>query len=81
MISNLNFKSPELFGSVVFRPDFNSFKTINASQAWSLLLTGGREDKELGSSPQIGLFFTSILLALATSGFSGTLILQTFFPG
>ncbi|BAZ20435.1 hypothetical protein NIES4073_13110 [Kalymmatonema gypsitolerans NIES-4073] len=81
MTSNLNFKSPELFGSVVFRPDFNSFKTINASQAWSLFLTGGREDKELGSSPQIGLFFTSILLAVATSGFSGTLILQTFFPG
>ena len=28
MISNLNFKSPELFGSVVFRPDFNGIAEV-----------------------------------------------------
>ncbi|AFY35435.1 hypothetical protein Cal7507_5090 [Calothrix sp. PCC 7507] len=80
MITDLDFRSPELFGPVVFRPDFNSFKTINASQAWSLFFTGGREDKQLDSNPRIGLFFTSILLALGISGFARTLILRTFFP-
>ncbi len=55
MINDLNFKSPELFGPVVFRSDFNSFKTINASQAWSLFFTGGREDKKLDYNPRISL--------------------------
>ncbi|QSJ18950.1 hypothetical protein JYQ62_09480 [Nostoc sp. UHCC 0702] len=80
MRNDLDFKSPELFGPVVFRPDFNSFKTINASQAWSLFFTGGREDKRLDSNPQIGLFFTSILLALGVSGFARTFISRIFFP-
>ncbi|MBD6619755.1 hypothetical protein FNW02_29055 [Komarekiella sp. 'clone 1'] len=80
MNNDLDFKSPELFGSVVFRPDFNSFKTINASQAWSLFFTGGREDKKLDSNPRISLFFTSILLVLGVSGFARAVIIQTFFP-
>jgi hypothetical protein len=79
MITDLDFKSPELFGPVVFRPDFNSFKTVNASQAWSLFFTGGREDKQLDSNPRIGLFFTSILLGLGVLGFARTLIMQAFF--
>ncbi len=80
MNNDLDFKSPELFGSVVFRPDFNSFKTINASQAWSLFFTGGREDKKLDSNPRIGLLFTSILLGLTVSGFASALITRTIFP-
>ncbi|MBD2344752.1 hypothetical protein [Anabaena subtropica] len=79
MINDLDFQTPELFGSVVFRPDFNSFKTINASQAWSLFFTGGREDKQLDSNPQIALFLTSVLVALGISGFARTFISQTFF--
>ncbi|MBW4562340.1 MAG: hypothetical protein KME32_14545 [Mojavia pulchra JT2-VF2] len=78
MINDLDFKSPELFGPVVFRPDFNSFKAINASQAWSLFFTGGREDKKLDSNPRISLLFTSILLGLGVSGFARTLIFRTF---
>lgn len=81
MKHDLDYNSRELFGPVVFRPDFNSFKTINASQAWSLFLTGGREDKELGSSAQVGLFFTSTLFALVASGVAGTLIFKTSFFG
>ncbi|MBE9205027.1 hypothetical protein IQ244_00440 [Nostoc sp. LEGE 06077] len=81
MINNLNFQSPELFGSVVFTPDFNSFKTINPSQAWSLFFTGGREDNKLDSKPRISLLFTMIVLALGISGFARTLIIQAFFPG
>jgi hypothetical protein len=80
MMNNLNFKSPELFGAVVFSPSFNSFKTINANQAWSLFFTGGREDTKLDSNPRISLFFTSILLALGASGFARPLIMRTFFP-
>ena len=74
MKNNLDFTITELFSPVVFRSDFNSFKIINVSQAWSLLFTGGREDKELGSSPQVGVFFTTALLALVASGVAGTLI-------
>ncbi len=79
MITDLDFQSPELFGPVVFRPDFNSFKTVNASQAWSLFFTGGKEDKQLDSNPRIGLFLTSILLGLGVLGFARTLIMQTLF--
>ncbi|MDF5732761.1 MAG: hypothetical protein PUP92_33420 [Rhizonema sp. PD38] len=80
MTNNFNLKSPELFSPVVFRSDFNSFKTINASQAWSLFFTGGREDQKLDSNQRIGLFFTSTLLAIGFSGFIRTLIIQTIFP-
>ncbi len=80
MINNLDFKSPEMFGAFVFSPSFNSFKTINANQAWSLFFTGGREDQKLDSNPRISLLFTSTLLALGASGFVRPLIMQTFFP-
>ncbi|WP_414590423.1 hypothetical protein [Anabaena sp. CCY 9614] len=80
MTHNLNFKSPQLFSPVVFSSEFNSFKSINASQAWSLFFTGGREDRKLDSNPRISLLFTSVLLALGISGFARTLILRSFFP-
>jgi hypothetical protein len=79
MINKLDIRSPELFGAVVFSPSFNSFKTINANQAWSLFFTGGREDIKLDSNPRISLFFNSILLALGALGFARPLIVRTFF--
>ncbi|MBR8838170.1 MAG: hypothetical protein DSM106950_30250 [Stigonema ocellatum SAG 48.90 = DSM 106950] len=79
MKTDLDFTSPELFGSVVFRPSFNSFQIINPTQAWSLLFTGGQEDKALGD--QGGSFFTNLLIAIVVSGVLGTLILQSSLLG
>lgn len=81
MITDLDFKNLDLFGPVVFRPAFNNFEAINATQAWSLFFTGGQEDKTLGFSPEAGRFFSTILLAIAASGIAGVLIFQTVFPG
>ncbi len=63
MTNDLDFRSPELFGPVVFRPSFNSFETINETQAWSLFFTGSQEDKKLGFNGETGRFFTYSLVA------------------
>ncbi len=76
MTTNLDLNFSELFAPVVFRADFNSFENINATQAWSLFFTGGKEDKTLGFNPQAGLFYTIILLAIVASGIAGTLVFQ-----
>jgi hypothetical protein len=62
------FLSKDLFAPVVFRSDFNKFQPINANQAWSLFLTAGKEDEELGSNPEVGRFFTNLLIALGVVG-------------
>jgi hypothetical protein len=45
MKTDFDYRNTELFGPVVFRPDFNNFKPINVNQAWSLFFTASREDK------------------------------------
>ncbi|MBD2328868.1 hypothetical protein [Alkalinema sp. FACHB-956] len=77
MRTDLEFRRPELFGPVVFRPEFNAFQEINAAQAWSLFFTGSQEDKALGFNPEIGRFFTNALIAIGVSG----VLLATFFTG
>ncbi|NWF58389.1 MAG: hypothetical protein HXY43_03500 [Fischerella sp.] len=57
MRTNVDLTSPSVFSPVVFRPGFNHFEKINATQAWSLFFTGGREDKALGLSPTVGRFY------------------------
>ena len=47
----------------VFKPEFNTFATITANQAWSLFFTAGRNDAMLGSNPELGKFFNNILKA------------------
>ncbi len=47
----------------IFTPDFNNFKTINATKAWSLQLSGCREEDKLGNNPMIGRYLTIGLLA------------------
>ena len=64
MTNDLDFRSPELFGPVVFRPSFNSFEIINETQAWSLFFTASQEDKKLGFNGETGRFFTYSLVAL-----------------
>ncbi|MEH1970502.1 hypothetical protein [Nostoc sp.] len=44
------------------------FEKINANQAWSLFFTGGQEDKVLGQQPELGRFFTYLLIALGVTG-------------
>jgi hypothetical protein len=68
MKTDLDFRNNNLMGSVVFRPQFNNFEQINATQAWSLFFTGSREDKALGFQPTAGKFFNNVLLALISGG-------------
>ena len=77
MTTNLDFNSPELFAPVVFRSTFNNFEVINPTQAWSLLFTGGKEDKALLAG--VGLFYTNVLLALIGSGIAAELVIQNLF--
>jgi len=48
----------------VFRLGFNHVEKINATQAWSLLFTGGRKDKVLGLIPTVGRFLNLSLIAM-----------------
>lgn len=68
MKTDLEFRDRSLFGPVVFRPDFNHFETINATQAWSLFFTASQEDKALGFSPEAGRFFNRALFAAVVAG-------------
>lgn len=58
MRTNVGLTNPSLLNPVVFRSSFNHFEKINATQAWSLFFTGGKEDKALGLSSTIGRFST-----------------------
>lgn len=74
MKTDFDFDGRYLAAPAVFRPDFNSFKTINATQAWALFLTASRNETVLGESPELGQFFTNILFAIAFTGAVGSLI-------
>lgn len=58
----------DLLAPVVFRADFNNGEPITVTQAWSLFFTAGREDKVLGFEPELGRFFTNILLSVGVTG-------------
>jgi hypothetical protein len=68
MRTDFDFRNVSLFGPVVFRPDFNAFQEINATQAWSLFLTGSQEDKQLGTGAETGRFLTNSLIAAGVAG-------------
>ncbi len=68
MRTDFDFPKKDLLGPVVFRPDFNSFETINVNQAWSLFFTAGKEDKVLGQNSELGRFFTYLLIAIGATG-------------
>lgn len=63
--SDVDLTSPSVLSPVVFRTSFNNFEKINATQAWSLLFTVGKEDKEFGSSPALGRFLNLSLIFMA----------------
>ncbi len=68
MRTDFDFPNKDLLEPVVFRPDFNNFEKISANQAWSLLLTTGKEDKVLGLNAELGKFFTNLLIAIGVVG-------------
>ncbi|MER3495274.1 MAG: hypothetical protein C4323_25840 [Mastigocladus sp. ERB_26_2] len=78
MRTNVGLTNPSLLNPVVFRSSFNHFEKINATQAWSLFFTGGKEDKALGLSSTIGRFFNLSLIAIAIASIFWTFCLRTF---
>ncbi|MCS6782302.1 MAG: hypothetical protein RMI89_01470 [Gloeomargarita sp. SKYBB_i_bin120] len=68
MRTDLEFRNPALLGPVVFRPGFNNFEQITATQAWSLFFTASQEDNIFGYNPQIGWFLNGVLLATVLFG-------------
>ncbi|MDF5713857.1 MAG: hypothetical protein PUP93_08170 [Rhizonema sp. NSF051] len=68
MRTDFDYPQKSLVGPVVFRPDFNNFKSITVNQAWSLFFTAGQEDKALGIDPELGKFFTYVLVAVGVTG-------------
>jgi hypothetical protein len=68
MKTDFDFPKKDLIGPVVFRPDFNNFETINATQAWSLFFTRGQQDNSLGQGNELGKFFTNVLIAIGVTG-------------
>jgi hypothetical protein len=61
-------RNKDLFAPVVFRSDFNQGEQISTNQAWSLFFTAGQEDKTLGFQPELGNFFTNLLIAVGVTG-------------
>lgn len=74
MTTDFDFSNKDLFGPVVFRPDFNNAEAINTNQAWSLFFTAGKEDKKLGFNSEAGRLFTNLLAAVVVAGSIGAIL-------
>ncbi len=68
MTNDFDFQKKDLFGPVIFRPEFNNFEKIDTNNAWSLFFTGGNEDKALGFNSNLGNFFNNTLIAVVVAG-------------
>jgi len=79
MRTDFEFRNPALLGPVVFRPGFNQFETITATQAWSLFFTASQEDNALGYNPEIGRFLNGALFALVFFGGAWTLLFKNSY--
>lgn len=62
--TDVDLTSPSVLSPVVFRTSFNNFEKINATQAWSLFFTGGKEDKAFGPNPTLGRFLNLGLILM-----------------
>lgn len=76
MKTDLDFKTPKLFGPAVFRPQFNRFKKISSTQAWSLFLTASQEMNQLGPRKRIGWTLNFGLLAVVAIAIVGRILLS-----
>ena len=61
--SDFDVRDTELQKPVVFRASFNHFEHINLSQAWSLWVTGCRDDGVFGITSAGGWFWTLSLIS------------------
>ncbi|KAB8335553.1 hypothetical protein SD80_004405 [Scytonema tolypothrichoides VB-61278] len=68
MRTDFDFPKNDLVGPVVFRPEFNNAQAITVNQAWSLFFTAGKEDKALGTNPELGRFFTYLFVGVGVAG-------------
>ncbi len=62
-LSDFDVRDVELQKPVVFRASFNHFEHINMSQAWSLWVTGCRDDSVFGITSVGGWFWTLSLIS------------------
>ena len=61
--SRFDVRDLELQKPIVFRASFNRFEPINLSQAWSLWVTGCRNDGLFGLNPAIGWLLTLSMIS------------------
>jgi hypothetical protein len=73
MKNDFDYPKKHLIGTMVFRPDFKNFETINANQAWSLFFSGGKDDNGLGQEIEFGKVFTNLLIAIGVTGMLWTI--------
>jgi hypothetical protein len=78
MKTTFNFDGENLYTPIVFRPDFNQFAPLSATQAWSMFFTASREDTALGFDTKSGQFWNNLVLAVVASGILGVLVFQSF---
>ncbi len=62
-LSDFDVRDTELQKPVAFRASFNHFEHINLSQAWSLWVTGCRDDGVFGITSAGGWFWTLSLIS------------------
>ncbi|MEN9214318.1 MAG: hypothetical protein Q6J44_06155 [Gloeomargarita sp. DG02_4_bins_56] len=79
MRTDFEFRNAALLGPVVFRPGFNNFETITATQAWSLFFTASQEDNRLGYNREIGRFLNGTLFAIVLFGGFWTLLFKNSY--
>lgn len=73
MKTDFDFDGRYLASSTVFRPDFNNFQEISATEAWSMFFTASNDRTALGNNPELGGFFTNLLIAIVVAGAVGSL--------
>ena len=78
MKTQFNFDGEYLYMPIAFRPEFNQFAPISATQAWSLFFTASREDTALGNNLEEGRFWNSLLLSGVITSILGVLVFQSF---
>ncbi len=79
MRTDFEFRNGALLGPVVFRPTFNQFETITATQAWSLFFTASQEDNVLGYNRETGRFLNGAVLAVILFGGAWTLLFKNSY--
>ncbi len=73
METRFAYEGQDLYTPVVFRSDFNNFAKLSATQAWSMFFTASQEERALGSNPEVGRFFTNLLIAAGVAFVVGSI--------